>query len=228
MALNYGPKIIRDGLVLNLDAADINSYPGSGTTWFDISGNNNHVSAINGPTWNSLGYFANDGDSYFSGGGGSSIPIGNSTYTMAVWARQKSIYGWGGANGFISIGGYGTVNQSNALRTNSNAVGHFWHYWWGNDVGVSNNTTGISLDKWFYVAVTFDGTTRRIWANGVSVASDTPGSSHNVTSTTIQISKTVGTEYQVGDISIAKIYNRSLSSTEIQQNYNATKTRFGL
>ena len=228
MAEIHGPKIVRDGLVLNLDAADKVSYPGSGTTWYDISGNNNHVTATNGPTWNTSGYFANDGDSYFTGTGTSTIPTGNSPYTMLIWARQKSAYGWGSNNGFISIGGYGTNNQSNALRTNNNTVGHFWHYWWFTDVGVSDNNAGLSLDRWFCVSATFDGTTRRIWINGISRASDTPGSVHNVTSTTIQISKTYGTEYQVGDIAIARIYNRALTSQEMLINFNTEKTRFGL
>ena len=65
------------------------------------------------------------------------------------------------------------------------------------------------------------------WVNGVSQASDTP-SSHNVASTAIQVSKTYGTEYQAGDMAVARIYNRALTSTEMLQTYNAEKTRFGL
>jgi hypothetical protein len=80
---------------------------------------------------------------------------------------------------------------------------------------------------WFYIGVSFDGTTRKIYSNNVLVASDTP-SGHNVTSTTIQIAKVYGTEYLQGDISLAKIYNRALTATEIFQNYNATKRRYGL
>ena len=70
MALNYSPRIVRDGLVMSLDAADINSYPRTGTTWYDVTGNGNHVSILNSPTYvsnNYGGYFANDNDSYFSG-----------------------------------------------------------------------------------------------------------------------------------------------------------------
>ena len=56
-----GPNIVTSGLVLSLDAANTKSYPGSGTTWFDISGNNNHFTLFNSPTYNSLGYFELDG-----------------------------------------------------------------------------------------------------------------------------------------------------------------------
>lgn len=53
MAYSDGPKIVTNGLVLSLDAGDRNSYPGSGTTWFDVSGNNNHCGLVNGATYSS-------------------------------------------------------------------------------------------------------------------------------------------------------------------------------
>ncbi len=223
----YGaPHIITDGLVFSVDAASPRSYPGSGNTWYDLSGNNYDLTLTNGPVWNSAGYFDNDVDSYFTGPGGSNIPTGNDPYTMIVWARQ--VGSWGTNDGFISIGGFGTTNGSNALRTLNNTVGHFHHYWWSNDLSLSNNNAGLSIGEWFQVAASFDGTTRRIWVNGVSRASDTPGSVHNVTSTTIQLSKTYSSEYQVGDIAVGSIYNRGLTSSEMVQNYNALKSRFGL
>jgi hypothetical protein len=106
-------------------------------------------------------------------------------------------------------------------------VGHFHHYWWGNDLSLENNNAGLALDTWFMVAATFDGTTRRIWVNGVSRASDTP-SGHNVTDTTIQVSKTVANEYQIGDVAVARIYNRALTSSEMLGIFNTEKSRFGL
>ena len=53
MSNNYGPKIVTDGLVLCLDAADQNSYPGSGNTWYDLSGNGNNGTLVNGVGYNS-------------------------------------------------------------------------------------------------------------------------------------------------------------------------------
>jgi hypothetical protein len=231
MGLNYGPSVVKSGLVLALDAADINSYPGTGTTWYDLSGNKNHVTLLNSPSYISSkfgGYFANDSDSYFSGVGTSTIPTGNSPYTMLVWARQNSTYGWGPNNGFISIGGFGTYYQSNSLRTVDNTVGHFWHYWWGYDIGLQNNNAGLALDKWFMVAATYNGTNRTIWVNGILRSTDIPSQTHNVTSTDILISRTYTTEYQQGDIAIARIYNRALTSDEMLQTYNIDRTRFNL
>ena len=228
MALNRGPRIVTSGLVLALDAGNKNSYPGSGNTWFDLSGNGNNVTATNSPVWNSGGYWANTSTSYFTGAGTSSIPIGNSQYTMIVWIRQRVADGWSpNYAGFISIGGYGTNNQSNAIRTDVAGLGYLYNYWWNNDLYLNNNNAGISLGNWYMIAASFDGTTRRIWVNAISRASDTP-INHNVLTTTIQISKTYNTEYQNGDMAIAQIYNRGLSTNEMMQNFNATRRRFGI
>lgn len=219
-------SIVASGLVLNLDAGNTSSYPGTGTTWTDLTGLGNNLTLINSPTWNSAGYFSTGTTGYFTGAGSASIPTGNSSYTLIVWARQNS--SWGSARGLISIGGFWSVNQSNALRTASNtSVGNFEHYWWGNDMTVSNNNANLLVGTWFMVTAQYDGTTRKVWANTTNVASDTPVG-HNVASSTVQVGKTYSTEYFQGDIAIAQIYNRALSSSEITQNYNYYKSRFGL
>ena len=226
MALVHGIKpIVTSGLVLCLDAANRKSYPGSGPTWTDLSGNGNNLTLTNSPTWNSSGYFSTGSTGYFTGSGSALIPTGNSSYTMICWVRVTG--SWVDSNkGIISIGGFGTSNQSNALRTNNTSLGQLTHYWWGNDLLITNNNAGLSVGTWFMVTAQFDGTNRRVWANTTNVGSDTPGSSHNVTSTTIQVAKTYATEYLQGDIATAQIYNRALSATEIAQNFNALKSRY--
>ena len=71
MAFNRGPKIVTQGLVLALDAASNNSYPGSGTTWKDLSGNNNTGTLVNGPTFSSAngGTFILDGSNDYINAG---------------------------------------------------------------------------------------------------------------------------------------------------------------
>lgn len=215
---------VSSGLVAYYDAGNLSSYPGTGTTWFDLSGNGNNLTATNSPTFNSSGYWSTGASGYFTGAGSSSIPIGNSNYTMQVWARVSS---WSTSRGLISIGGFGTTNQSNALRMDTSTLGYMQHYWWGNDLTIANNNGNIVLNTWFMVTAQFDGTNRRVWANVVNVSNDTPAG-HNVTSTTIQLAKTYSTEYLSGDIAIAQIYNRALSQAEIAQNYYSFRERFGL
>jgi len=222
MGIDYNSIISTEGLVGYWDAANLRSYSGSGNTWYDLSRNGNNLTLTNSPSFNSSGYFSTVATGYFTGAGTSSIPVANDNYSMFLFARLSS---WADGRGLISIGGFTVSNQSNAFRTYTATLGNLTHYWWANDLISSNNNGNIQNNQWFYAGVTFDGTTRKIYANNVLVASDTP-TSHNVTSTTIQLAKTYATEYLQGDISIAKIYNRALSAQEIFQNYNATKGRY--
>jgi hypothetical protein len=224
MGIDYNSIISTEGLVGYWDAANLRSYSGSGNTWYDLSINGNNLTLTNSPSYNSSGYFSTGATGYFTGAGTSSIPTGNSNYSMFLFARLST---WADGRGFISIGDFLVSNQSNAFRTYTSTLGNMTHYWWANDLISSNNNGNIQNNQWFYVGVTFDGTTRKIYANNVLVASDNP-TSHNVISTTIQLAKTYSTEYLQGDISLAKIYNRSLTTSEILQNYNATKRRYGL
>ena len=209
-------SIVTDGLILHLDASNSNSYSGSGNTWNDLSGNNNDVSLQNAGSisFDSNENFFNTGNTgYFTKTNGNNIPTGNSNYTLAVYVNQPQ---WGSSNGFISIGGFGSGNKSNALRTAGGTYA-FRHYWWGNDLDPISNQ--VSLNNWLFIVAKFDGTTRSVWVNGVLAGQDTP-SGHNVLNSDIQISKTYGSEYQKGKIRAALIYDRALSEQEIIESYN--------
>jgi hypothetical protein len=229
--VQFNTGIVTSGLVMHLDAGNAASYPGSGTAWNDLSGNGNNLTATNSPTWNSNGWFATGATGYFTRATGIAMPQGNDSYTLQAWVRLSS---WTALGGIMSIGGFGTTNQSNALRTGSalggGGVGRFSHYWWANDLEADNNNASLSLNTWFMITANFDGTTRRIFANTTQVASDTPGSGHNVTSSTIQVAKTNlgGGEYLEGDMAKARIYNRAIPAAEVDINFNADRGRFDL
>lgn len=218
--------LVTSGLVFNIDAGNPASYPGTGTTWYDLSGNGYNVTAQNSGdiTWNSNGYFETGATGWWSGAGGANIPVGNDSYSMVVWANVSSWI----SRGMVSIGGYGSTNQSNAFRTLESGLGQLVHYWWANDLESNNNNAGLALNTWFMAVAQFDGTTREIWANTTQVATDTPAG-HNVTSSDIQIAKTYNTEYlNNGKIGQVWIYDRALTSGEIQQNFNAGRSRYGV
>jgi hypothetical protein len=217
-------NIITNGLKLQLDAGNISSYPGTGTTWYDISGNGNNVDMQNSSsiswTYGGIGYFTTGSNGWFTKSSTSGLPTGNSPYTLSVWVKLGS--SWSG-QGMMSIGPFGSSNQANAFRTgNTNQI---INYWWANDLVVTSSVS--PANSWFNAVVKYDGTTRRILINGSSVGSDTPVG-HSVTSGTLQIAKTAGSEYLNGNISQALIYNVALSDSEILQNFNSTKSRFGL
>lgn len=217
--------IVLSGLQLYLDAADVTSYPGSGTIWYDLSGNDNDVTMQNSGSITyssgSGGYFATGSTGWFSRASGTNLPTGNAFYTLSVWVQLASSWN---ANGFISIGPFGAGNQSNAFRTTS--TNGYVNYWWANDLGATSALSPAT--QWFNAVAKFDGTTRSIWINGVLAGSDTPGSGHNVTTSALQVAKTFSGEYLNGKIGQALVYNRALSTAEIQQNYEATRTRYGV
>jgi hypothetical protein len=207
-----------------LDANNTSSYPGTGTTWYDISGNGNDVTMVNSGSiaWNNSGpvYFSTGANGWFSNPSGSNLPVGNSQYTFIIWLQLGSSWGY---NGFMSVGPFGDSNQANAFRSASTNI--LINYWWANDLGATSSVS--PTNGWFNAVATYDGTTRSIWVNGVLLASDTPVG-HNVTTSALQIGKTVGSEFLNGNVGEVTIYDRGLTSGEIIGIYNATKSRFGL
>jgi hypothetical protein len=212
-------------LKLHLDASDPNSYSGAGTTWYDLSSNGNNVQMNNSGSvsWVNTGatYFSTGSNGWFSNPSGTDLPTGNTPYTFIIWVQLGSSWS---SNGFMSIGPFGIGNQSNAFRAGT--TNQFINYWWGNDLAVAGSVSPTT--SWFNAVAKFDGTTRSILINGVSIGSDTPGGSHNVTTSELQIAKTYSNEYLNGNIGEVLIYDTALSNSDILQYYNDTKARFGL
>ena len=220
------PIPVTSGLQLYLDAASPTSYSGSGTTWFDLSGQGNDVAMQNSGsisyTSSGGGYFTLTSNGYFNRATTTGIPTGTSAYTMSAWVQLG--LGWGG-QGIIGIGSSITTNQTNQFRTiGTNAL---TNYWYGNDL--TANSTLSPASQWFNCVAQWDGTTRKIWVNGTQLSS-AGASGLNVASSLVQIGATNigGSEPLQGKIGQALIYNRALTSTEIQQNYNAVRSRYGV
>ena len=226
MGISGGPDIVQDGLALELDAADRNSYPGSGTTWFDLSGNANNGTLTNGPTFNSgnAGSIVFDGvDDYVSCGNNATVQINQGT--ISAWVRTSSPGS--------SFRGIITKQQNYGLFTNN---GVLVTYDWGNG---QTRTTGINIadGTWKNVAMSFTTNTGTpsnntiIYLNGSAILTTTTKFVDNTVNVELGRGGTIptgNTQFLNGNISTGLVYNRALSSQEILQNYNATKTRFGL
>ncbi|MFM8930712.1 MAG: beta strand repeat-containing protein, partial [Gemmataceae bacterium] len=163
----------------------------------------------NSPADSSNSYSLNfSGSSYVPVPSNTSYPTGNSQYTLEAWIKPTTH----GVNGIVGWGTWGSTNQTNALRLNSN--GQIVNYWWNNDLYA---TPGNLADgNWHHVAATFDGTYRRIYVDGVLLASDTP-TGHNVPSTAsnVRIGTTNNTEYFSGGIDDVRVWNRARTASEI-------------
>ena len=219
---------VTSGLQLYLDAASSTSYSGSGTTWFDLTSNHNDVVMQNS---GSISYTASGGsyftlvsNGYFNKATTTGIPTGTSAYTMSVWVQWSSGT-WASSGGMIGIGSSTTTNLTNQFRTNgTNAL---INYWYGNDLTATSTVSPAS--QWFNAVAQWDGTTRKIWVNGTQIAS-AAASGLNVSSSLLQVGATnvSGSETLKGRIGQALIYNRALTSGEINSNYTAIRTRYGV
>jgi len=225
MAAHSGPDVITEGLVLSLDAGNSRSYPGSGTTWFDLSGNGNNGTLTNGPTFDNT----NRGSIVFDASNENVTTLissfGNNT-TWEAWVNRTS-----------SVNSYnmfmGRLLPYFGLRSGNNII-------FSNIIGGSQRTiesTGFVAQNniWYYLTFTteYDGvnTIPKIYINGVLNNSTTfSGAQGSNTGTfTIGEGRSTGAWYPFsGKVSNVKIYNKTLTDFEIQQNFNANRGRFGI
>jgi hypothetical protein len=220
MAYNFSPKIVTDGLVLYLDAANTRSYVSGSTTWNDISRGGNNGTLINGPTFNSL----NGGSIVFNTLNSVTTNYTSTLtdFTVCVWFKPTD-----------------STNTAAARILDKNYISGFWVgkntsgvvNSWGGGVRESAPPYGryITLldTQWNFIVSTRSGTTHTIYGNGITNTSSGTVSSTALDATTLTIAAGATQTFK-GNIANVSIYNRALTAQEILQNYNATKTRFGL
>ena len=225
-------------LVITPFAQSVSAVPPAGTTltglaayWsFDSSSNFNvpdvggsTLTKGNGASWSASGKFGgalslNGGSqSLYDTSSPSYLPVGNSSYTQSVWFKPDVVSGGGGLVGW---GDYGSSRRTNALRLYENSGG-FRHYWWGADLDCTGTQCPISTGTWYHVASTWDGTTRKLFVNGVLKRSDTPGA-NNATAANFHIGKTCCSEFFNGLIDDVAIYTRALSAGEVAELANSS------
>jgi len=218
MALIHSPNVITNGLVLCLDAANIKSYSGSGSTWTDLSGNGNNVTLFNFPAYSTL----NGGMLTFNGSYGvtsSTSVLSSTAYTKIAWFRFA---GLGGANNIMSGNGGDHAfwgGNSTKLRAGHQNTGYV----------ALESTTNLVVNTWYFGAVTFNTTTGwKLYLNGILEATSSNTTTFNGVGN-IEIGGFGGAANLLyGNVAIASVYNRVLTDVEIQQNFNVMRGRFGL
>ena len=238
-------EIVTDGLVLNLDAGDYASYPRSGTTWYDLSGGGNNGTLTNGPTYDS----ANKGSIVFDGTNDYvSVPSFNADSNQALsvfcWFNGSDLtnktssyyYSW-----FVNKRDNGSDRQWQ-LITRENVVGGLDHRivfdCWDTTSPTQNflsilGTTTLSENTWYYGGFVTDGANMTLYLNGSSEGTGTLGGTgvRKTGSRELVIATTAWNYTGLplnGKIPVVQIYNRALSSTEITQNFNALRGRYGI
>jgi hypothetical protein len=234
MSFNFSPKIVTDGLVLYLDAANTKSYISGSTRWTDISTGLNNGTLVNGPTFNSSNYgnivfdgsndyvtFSTNPNLYFTG---------KSPYTISVYANiltTSAIF-----SGFINRESSFPRNGYNIwFYPNPTQVAIASERWTGDGVQkvtyiLLNNSECINV--WNQYTVTYENSTLKFYLNGELKHTNLSATGNiSNTSTPLEIGKRI-TDYGNFKLSNAMIYNKALSPEEVAQNYNTLKTRFGL
>jgi hypothetical protein len=229
--------IVTDGLVFAVDAANKDSYSGSGTVWKDLSGNGNDGTLTNGPTFDS----GNGGSIVFDGTNDyvelpydtywNSNVFGTATnFTLECWYKPDLFMNWDTIIEKSSSSGYYSESEGPAIWTNVSGIqGVFSSGVNGNPGGsyviISYPTTTL---KWYHITFTGDETTLRLYVDGIQ------RNTGAISSRTVAVENgLVGPRfgrraYMDGKLSIARFYTRGITSTEVLQNYNALKGRFNL
>lgn len=230
MAVGYCPRIVTEGMVLCLDAANRESYPGSGAIWSSLGTQASGANLINGPTFSST----NGGGIVFDGvndkGTFTSPIVSSSSQSYEIWAKAKS------SN--IATDGYSYLlhnnNANNAIGTsymtigysNTNVIFGCLNGVFGNMLtGVIGNTTTIRQ-----IVLTWNGATQIVYVDGIQRNSAALTTTPQNFSTVTSFGDDKNTTYRMiqGSIYSIKAYNRALTSAEILQNYNALKGRFAI
>jgi hypothetical protein len=242
MGLIYSPKIVTDGLVLCLDAGSPKSYAGSGTTWTDRSGNGNHGTLVNGPSFSS----ANRGSIVFDGTN-DYVSLPNNgirnllstdctimvTFSYATLASlvYPTLIGcmnysgqWAGWR-LVFTASNRTLTFINGSASNgSNQSGMEFNYTFPDNI---NEFTHIAC-TWKVATGSKDAFINGTLTNSVSSSTYGFGASASLTPMIGSTSNGYADNFFKGRVASVNLYNRVLSPAEILQNYNATKSRFGL
>ena len=225
MALAHSPSITRTGLVQTVDAANVKSYSGSGTTWTDLSSNLKDLTLTASPTYTSgsAGYFTFNGSSQYAINSSFSSHQ-TSAGTLSLWAYPTTTSGDLYA---IAVGGTATYGASRAIRINNG----FWcavNY--GSSTEDLNNIVAADANTWVNIVYVWNGTTITYYKNAVS-SSGTRSGMVTPTGTTLTVGATAWSPiygFWPGRISNVSVYNVALTSNQVENNFQALRGRYGI
>ena len=236
---NYFGGIVTNGLVLDLDAAKLSSYPAGGTAWIDISGNGNNGVLTNGPTFSGVGKQASivfDGVDDYVTGSLSNFNVG----CISMWINPSTLINSGSSfQSILTLKYTGTVDSEWYIALGSATSFLVNEYISVLDVQNSTRTAiadGGSLlaNSWYNLVFNLESGTYKIYVNNIKKTETTFGG--GVQQLTVPNMLQLGALVRLGvvagpfpgKISLVQLYNRSLSTSEITQNFNALRGRYSI
>jgi len=248
---DYGQySIISDSLILGVDAGDKASYPGTGTTWTDTSGNSNNMTLVGSPTYstNNGGVLQFDGSTQYATNENTDLSIANNlfadsggSWSVTAWFKfptspagtKTGNQSWAivGRGGGIATGATFAIFVGSASDTTYGAYAPYKCACVVRGAITVISSSSVNDNTWHSVTVVWNSVTGDVFFDGTL----TGALNNSVLATEQTYATTVGATVPTssvhrfeGDISNAKIYNKALTPIEVQQNYNALKGRFGL
>ena len=232
------PSIVTDNLFMHLDASNSSSYPGSGSTWTDLTGNGNN-GTISGATWS-----ATDGGIFDFDGSNDTVQVAHNSSLSLSTSVQRTVQVWvkfdalpalnaqipvfGKLSSSFAFDGYwaGLFSNGGVVRcvTNGTSIQR-----------VSNSTLTISINTWylytFISRITSTTNTTKVYINGTEYITATHGTDGYSESNPFYlgyIGAGVSSPYLNGKIGACYFYTDGLSAAEVTQNFDATKSRYGV
>lgn len=201
----------------------------TGDNILDISGKSNNGTLVNGPSYNgsNRGSLVFDGvNDYVDCGNTTSLSAigGTTNITVSGWVYYTAYGGGGQTYSVITVKGnpwtWLLENPSNTFRFRITAGGA--------DVNIADTSTHL-LNTWYNVVGTYDGSNMAIYVNGVLKNTRAQTGTLATNAVTAKIGTFQGTDYNLtGRIANISVYNRTLTAAEIQRNFNALRSRFGI
>lgn len=225
MGSHYNPRVVTDGLVLHLDAANIRSYPRSGTTWTDLSGRGNNGTLVNGPTYNAN----NSGSIVFDGTNDYIEIVGNSSNTPTSMTLFCFVYPKNVRPEEIVV----TQNSGDGYRLMTRVYEDDTGTLWGFRPNINDSeykgTTVLSNNTWYCLAVTYTTSNLILYLNGnVELNQATPASLDHGGNIELGVGVGGALRHLQANLPIFMMYDRALTTTEVRQNFNAIRGRFGI
>lgn len=232
----YGSNIVTDGLVGAFDPGNLVSYESGSTTTYSMTG------SLEGALNNGVGFNSNYGgiwdfdgsDDHIDLGDQSSLDFTNGVFSIECWVYFPS--SWTGGSKYPNL-----VSKGATAGWDSDGWALFGFRDWpsaGNKswgFGIRNGSTvrtvyiaNRATDEYLHIVATLDGSTMKLYENGVQVNTKSQTTNPASNNTKVYIGRDANSQYFPGKIANVKAYNKTLSDSEVLQNYNAQKTRFGL
>ena len=212
---SFYPGVVKKGLVLHLDAQNARSYPGTGTTWFDLSGSDRHATLYNSPTFDSSsgGALSFNGTNQYAEVPNWGILTGTKNYTIITTLK----HGNNSDQAFVSFG-TGSSSTANQVGISASSIGALHSL--NNLTFEVNNYIGST---WNTFAFAYTGSLIKFYFNGNIIKRKT--ATLNVGSTNLRIARSIinGDQYSNSNIANIQIYNRALTDAEVAQNYDVIK-----